>query len=272
MPQDAHQATQKTCQVDRKDVYPEAHLPTLSDSVVVRWVIGLNLIVHALNAILSKKAIFDPQGNLVDHVGRLTWYGNFNIVQGMNGHEFWRLFSYQFLHGGLLHLGMNMLALYVFGPLIEKWWGPKRFLAFYLLCGACGAWLMAMFGFFPKVLDANEAWMVGASGSIFGVLVAVAMLYPKLEFQLMLPPIWVTARTLALVFLALSGVSMFVGYNLGGNAAHIGGALFGYMLIKRPWSLDFVDPKAPKLEPPGANGVDQPLPDDSPSGDGQGQA
>ena len=75
-------------------------------------------------------------------IGLLTAYGNFNVPEGVNGYQFWRLLTYQFLHGGYVHLGMNMMALYVFGPLIEKWWGPKRFLAFYLLCGACGAWLM----------------------------------------------------------------------------------------------------------------------------------
>ena len=153
---------------------------------------------------------------------------------------------------------MNMMALYLFGPLIEKWWGPRRFLAFYLLCGACGAWLMAILAFFPALVNAQDAWLVGASGSIFGVLVAVAMIYPKDEFKLMIPPMWVTARTLAIVFIVLSFLSMFVGYNLGGNAAHIGGAVFGYLLVRRPWSLDFADKNAPELVPPGSAGTQEP--------------
>jgi len=228
-------------------------LPKFGDTVVVRWLIGLNIILHALNAFFTASVRL-PNGE-TETVGLLTYWGNFNVAQGINGLQFWRLFSYQFLHGGYIHLGMNMMALYFFGPLIEKWWGPRRFLAFYLLCGACGAWLMALFAFFPSLLSANEAWLVGASGSIFGVLVATAMLYPKDEVKLIFPPIWVTTRKLALVFLGLSIVSMLFDFNFGGNAAHLGGALFGYLLVKRPWSLDFVDPRGPRLDPPGKGGA-----------------
>lgn len=224
-------------------------IPTLNESVVVRWLIGLCMILHALNAIYR---VDDPRSaDPSDTVGLLTLIGNFNVVEGINGMQFWRLFSYQFLHGNIWHLGMNMMALYVFGPLIEKWWGAKRFLAFYLLCGACGAWLMAMFAFDPTLINGQHAWLVGASGSIFGVLVASAMLFPKDEVKLIIPPMWVTVRKLAIVFIALSIGSMFVGFNVGGNAAHLGGAIFGYLLVKRPWSLDIFDKNAPPLQPPG---------------------
>ena len=232
----------------------EDDLPTFWDTAVTRWLVGLCLMLHGLNAIMQVEVRHGGERHVV---GLLTYYGNFNVGQGINGFEFWRLFTYQFLHGGWLHLGMNMMALVVFGPMVEKWWGPRRFLAFYLLCGACGAWLMALFAFNPDLLNAGEAWLVGASGSIFGVLVAVAMLYPKVEFKLMIPPIWVTARTLAIVFILLSIASMFVGFNLGGNAAHLGGALFGYALVKRPWSLDFADPEGPRLDPPDEGGSEE---------------
>jgi membrane associated rhomboid family serine protease len=228
----------------------ETEIPTLRDSIIVRWLIGLCLVLYAVNTIFAVEVPIPGGGT--ESVGLLSVIGNFNIPQGINGYQVWRLFTYQFLHGNLLHLGMNMMALYVFGPLIEKWWGPKRFLAFYLLCGACGAWLMAMFAFFPDLIDGERAWLVGASGSIFGVLVASAMLYPYDEVKLIIPPMWVTVRKLAIIFIALSIVSMFFGYNAGGNAAHIGGALFGYLLVKRPWSLDFIDKDAPQLEPPGS--------------------
>ncbi|MBX2852512.1 MAG: rhomboid family intramembrane serine protease [Phycisphaeraceae bacterium] len=240
-------------------------IPSLNESVVVRWLIGLCLILYAVNTFFTTaqidlqtgQAVIDPKTGQPVLIGLLTAVGNFNVVQGINGFQFWRLFSYQFLHGNLLHLGMNMMALYVFGPLIEKWWGPKRFLAFYLLCGACGAWFMAMFAFNPALINGQNAWLVGASGSIFGVLVASAMLYPKDEVKLIIPPMWVTVRKLAIVFIALSVGAMFAdvifkwNLNFGGNAAHVGGAVFGYLLVKRPWSLDFVDKDAPSLQPPG---------------------
>lgn len=231
---------------------PQDSIPALSESVVVRWLIGLCLVLFAIDRFVMTQVI-DAAGHPID-VGLLTRLGSFNVVDGINGHQYWRLVTYQFLHGGYVHLGMNMMALYVFGPLIEKWWGPKRFLAFYLLCGACGAWLMAMFAFNPNLINGQYAWLVGASGSIFGVLVAAAMLYPKDEVKLIIPPMWVTVRKLAIIFIALSIGSMFIGFNVGGNAAHLGGAFFGYLLVKRPWSLDFFDPKAPKLEPPGSQG------------------
>ena len=227
----------------------KASIPSLNESVVVRWLIGLCMVLYALNKIFTAQ-VMDANGDK-QVVGLLSAIGNFNVPQGINGMQFWRLFTYQFLHGNLLHLGMNMMALYVFGPLIEKWWGAKRFLAFYLLCGACGAWLMAMFAFDPAIINGQHAWLVGASGSIFGVLVASAMLFPKDEVKLIIPPMWVTVRKLAIIFIALSIGSMFVGFNVGGNAAHLGGAIFGYLLVKRPWSLDIFDKNAPSLQPPG---------------------
>jgi len=238
----------------------QGSIPTLKEAVVVRWLIGLCIALFVVNQFVTTplidlgtgKVVVDPTTGKPILTGLLTSLGNFNVIQGINGYQFWRLISYQFLHGGYIHLGMNMMALYVFGPLIEKWWGPRRFLAFYLLCGACGAWLMAMLAFFPALINGGAATLVGASGSIFGVLVASAMLYPKDEVKLIIPPMWVTVRKLAIVFTALSIGSMFVGYNVGGNAAHLGGAIFGYLLVKRPWSLDFADKNAPRLEPPGS--------------------
>lgn len=235
---------------------------TLDQAPVVRWLIGLNLIVYGIDAGLTMIFKDPASGTTFGEVGMLTWFGSFKVVEGINQLQLWRLVTYQFLHGGLIHLGMNMMALFVFGPMVEKWWGGRRFLAFYVLCGACGAWLMALFAFFPNVVNAEKAWLVGASGSIFGVLVAAAMLYPKDEVKLMIPPMWVTIRKLAVVFIGLSIAAMFADvvfekdFNFGGNAAHLGGALFGYLLVRRPWSLDFAGPAAPRLDPPGRGGVE----------------
>ncbi|MEM1354096.1 MAG: rhomboid family intramembrane serine protease [Planctomycetota bacterium] len=223
-------------------------LPSLDDAPVVKWLLILNIVVYVLN-----DSIGTVQGRLAGKWGQydlLTFFGSFTIPQGINGFQLWRLFSYQFLHANLVHIGLNMMALFVFGPMLEQWWGRRRFLAFYLLCGACGAWLMALFAYTPLV-DGRTAWLVGASGSIFGILVGVAMAYPTVEVKLILPPMWVTVRRLAMVFLLLSVAQILFGFNTGGNLAHLGGALFGYFLMQRPWSLDFADKRAPKLDPPG---------------------
>lgn len=241
----------------------EQPLPTLDDAPVVKWLLILNIAVYVLNDMLPHVRV-GWGGNVV---GLLTYFGNFNVPQGVNGLQLWRLFTYQFLHGNLVHIGLNMMALYVFGPMMEQWWGRRRFLAFYLLCGACGAWLMALLAYTPMV-DARTAWLVGASGSIFGILVGVALAYPQVEVKLMIPPIWLTVRKLAVIFLALSVGQIFFGYNTGGNAAHLGGAFFGFILMRRPWSLDFADKNAPKLEPisasPKTTDDDNPPPDNNP--------
>ncbi|MFI4861621.1 MAG: rhomboid family intramembrane serine protease, partial [Phycisphaerales bacterium JB063] len=225
-------------------------LPTLDDAVVVKWLLGINIAVYLLDQML-RVSLHTVYGTSTP--GYFTYLGNFNIPQAMNQWELWRLFTYQFLHGNLFHLVMNMMALYVFGPMMATWWGTRRFIAFYLLCGACGAWLMAMLtyaGLLAPVAGPG-GWLVGASGSIFGLLVGVAMVAPKLEVKLIFPPIWLTVRRLAFVFGLISLAGLLLDWNGGGNAAHLGGALFGYVLIKRPWTLDWADREAPKLEPPG---------------------
>lgn len=233
-------------------------LPTFAQSRVVRWLLFINIAVHVLDGF--GQVLIRYNGQTIG-VGWLSAYGWFDIGHTMapgGGRELWRLFTYQFLHANLFHLGMNMMALYVFGPMMEKWWGGRRFLVFYLLCGACGAWFMAMLILisYKTGLDFMnaEGWLVGASGSIFGLLVGVALIAPKLEVKLIIPPMWVTVRRLAIIFGAISLGGVLFDWNGGGNAAHLGGAIFGYILVKRPWSLDWADSKAPRLEPPGKDG------------------
>ena len=227
-------------------------LPTLEVSPAVRWLLGINIAVYLLDE-MWRLSLHTMQGTVQTGVPR--FYGNFNIPEAMNQWELWRLVTYQFIHGGLIHLALNMMALYVFGPMMEKWWGTRRFVAFYLLCGACGAWLMAILAYTPLINPPGDphnpaGWLVGASGSIFGLLVGVALVAPKLEVKLIFPPIWLTVRKLALVFWLISVAGLLIDWNGGGNAAHLGGALFGFILIKRPWSLDWADPKAPPRGPP----------------------
>lgn len=239
-------------------------LPTLDEAPVVKWLLILNCAVYLLDQFL-RVSVHTVNGSF--NAGLFSAYGNFNIPQAMNQWELWRLFTYQFLHAHLLHLGLNMMALYVFGPLMEKWWGPRRFVVFYLLCGACGAWLMGVMAYTPLITaqPGQAGWLVGASGSVFGLLVGVALVAPKLEVKLMIPPMWITVRRLALVFFLISLGGLLLDWNGGGNAAHLGGAFFGWVLIRRPWSLDWADPDAPKLDPPsdaddegGAGAADEP--------------
>jgi membrane associated rhomboid family serine protease len=203
---------------------------------VVTWLLGINAAVFVLDAILSGGV---RTGSYVSP----TYWGNFNVAQAVFGLQVWRFVTYQFLHDGFLHILFNMIALFFFGPLLEQWWGSRRFLAFYVLCGISGAFVVSVLSFVPQVLFMTPSTMlVGASGSIFGILVGAAVLYPHQRVMLLFPPIPMSMRTMALVFLGISVLSLVVGTrNAGGDAAHLGGALLGLILVKRPKVLDWVD-------------------------------
>ena len=128
------------------------------------------------------------------------------------------------MHADMGHLFFNMFALYFFGPMTERVWGAKKFLVFYLLCGAGAMGLHLLIGGGSPVL--------GASGAISGVVLAFAMLFPNAKVMLLIPPIPMKAKHMVLVFL---GIDLFLGlssYNTGiAHFAHLGGALFGFLLI-----------------------------------------
>lgn len=170
-------------------------------------------------------------------------HGAFSIEQAVYGLQLWRWFTYQFLHADLMHLVFNMIGLYFFGRLMENWWGKRRFLVFYLLCGMSGALLFTLLAYMPGLLAvAPRTSLVGASGSIFGILVGCALLYPHQRVMLMFPPIPMSMRTMALVFLGISVASLAFGAcGAGGAAAHLGGAALGLLLVRHPRLLGFAD-------------------------------
>ncbi len=146
-----------------------------------------------------------------------------------------QLITYMFMHSGWTHLFFNMFGLYMFGPPIEYHWGPKRFLFYYLFAGF-GA-LALHFGvefiqinFMDYPMDITP--MVGASGAIFGLLAAYGMMFPNNVLQLLFPPIPIKAKYFVLLY---AGLELYLGIS-GRQAgvahfAHIGGALFGFLLI-----------------------------------------
>ncbi len=137
----------------------------------------------------------------------------------------WRMVTYMFLHAGAWHIIFNMLWLWWMGRAVEETLGPRSFTVIYLGSGMGGALLDV---FFAQFLGIN--FVIGASGAVFGVMVAFAMLYPTMPIHLfLLPPVqarYVVAGLIALNILSLGG---------GGNVAHIvhlGGAGIGYLFMK----------------------------------------
>lgn len=142
----------------------------------------------------------------------------------------WQLLTYGFLHGGFGHLFFNGIALYQFGSRLEYLWGPKKYLTFFLVCVA-GAGLCQLL--FMALVPQSAGPTLGASGGVYGLLLAYGLLFPRERVMLLIPPIPMSARTLVIAFGALS-LFMGVTGTAGGIAhfAHLGGMLFGWLLIR----------------------------------------
>ncbi len=216
----------------------------LSGHSAVTWLLVVNCIVFVLDAILtgsSRAGTLSP-----------TFWGCFNVDLALRDLQVWRWFTYQFLHLDFFHLLFNMIGLYFFGPLMEQWWGSRRFVAFYLLCGACGAVVFTLLSFVPGLIPSGRGGiLVGASGSIFAILVGCAALFPRHRVQLIFPPIPMSMRTMAMIFLGLAVISLAVGSrNAGGEAAHLGGAALGFLFVKSPRLLGWVERlRLPRRDP-----------------------
>jgi membrane associated rhomboid family serine protease len=138
----------------------------------------------------------------------------------------YQLFTYMFAHGGLMHILFNMIALAFIGPILESYWGPKKFLAFYLITGI-GA---ALFNIgIDLMLGGGAGRMLGASGAIYGVLMGFGVTFPNMEVMLLIPPMPIKAKYLVFV---IGGLTLLMDRSgQVAHFAHLGGALVGYLII-----------------------------------------
>lgn len=142
----------------------------------------------------------------------------------------WQFISYQFLHAGFSHIFFNMLALWMFGVELETLWGSRRFLIFYLLCGIGAGFFQVLTPLLPGMPAAPT---VGASGAVFGVLLAFGLTFPNrpiVMFPFLFP---IPAKIFVIMYAAIDLISGLFDTNSGvAHFAHLGGAFFGYMLLK----------------------------------------
>ncbi|MCS6809216.1 MAG: rhomboid family intramembrane serine protease [Bacteroidota bacterium] len=141
----------------------------------------------------------------------------------------WQLLSYQFMHGGLLHLFFNMLALWIFGLELESLWGSRRFLVFYLLAGV-GAGLTQLL--VSSLLPGYGGPTVGASGAIQGVMIAFGFMFPDrpiLMFPIFFP---IPAKIFVFMWIGIDLIAGLMGNDSVAHFAHLGGALTGYILLR----------------------------------------
>ncbi|MEO6314935.1 MAG: rhomboid family intramembrane serine protease [Chitinophagaceae bacterium] len=174
------------------------------------------LIINGL-VFLAQNAFTSPE-NAIENWGALWGIGTGNF-------KIWQLITYQFLHGGIFHLLFNMFTLWMFGSTLENFWGAKRFLTFYILCG--------IFAGVAQLITQDNGVAVGASGAIMGLLAAYAYLFPNTEMMVMPIPIPIKTKYLVPLIMAydlFGGVSPKAGDNTA-HWAHLGGALAGFIIV-----------------------------------------
>jgi len=142
--------------------------------------------------------------------------------------QFWQLVTYSFLHGGIMHLMLNMYALWLFGSRMESKWGSKAF-ALYYFVSVIGAGLVQLI---VAILGTGGGPTVGASGGVFGLLLAFGLTFPEERLMLIFPPVALKAKWFVLIYGAIELWAGVTGTASGvAHFAHLGGMLFGYLLL-----------------------------------------
>jgi membrane associated rhomboid family serine protease len=199
---------------------------SLSLPPFTRWVKRLILIYAAIYLVMAILEIASPYGHewvriYLALIPRLVVHG-----------YIWQLITYSFLHFGLLHLIFNALALWMFGSQLESDWGSNRFLEFYFFCTVAAALTTVAVGYMHIPGLSPTTTTIGASGGIYGLLVAFGVLYGENEIMMFPLPFLIKAKYFiwGIVFLTLVGAIQETGGVA--NFAHLGGLLFGYLYLK----------------------------------------
>ena len=190
------------------------------DLTAVKALIGINVLIFVLMEVSPAFA------NFADSTLGLS-------ERGLGNWMVWQLVTYQFVHAGLLHLVVNMLGLWFAGNVLERIFGPRKFVQFYLICGIVG-------GVIQLVLVPGDMVVVGASGAVCGLIAGFSTMFPQMPITALIffvIPVRMRAMWLGIIVAGVSLVLLLTGWfgNIG-NGAHLGGAFAGYgmvMLLRR---------------------------------------
>jgi len=225
--------------------------------IVTRNLLIINVLVYLLASVLQ----FGGKS--------LTDWGALHFFMASDFHVY-QFITYQFLHGGFTHLFFNMFALWMFGCVIENVWGPKKFIFYYIFCGVGAGLCQEMVQYISFAADGltsmdpgqvlnvngqrlmtvdqimNLSSTIGASGAVYGILLAFGMTFPNERIFIFPLPIPIKAKWFVAVYAIIEFVSAMSSVGDGvAHMAHIGGMLFGFLLIlywrKRPNSYFNVD-------------------------------
>jgi membrane associated rhomboid family serine protease len=198
---------------------PQMRLGFPSLTPVVKWLLIANVSIFLIDTIFSSQ-----EGTGMTFLQKyfalypISW---FYIAQ------IWRLITYQFLHSNLGHIFWNMLGLFFLGPSLERQWGGKKFLTFYISCGVAGG---LFFILLVKTGFLSAGLMVGASGAILGVLTACAILFPHFVVFIVIFPVPIRVAAVILMGIAFYTV-LSKGANAGGEACHFAGIAVGAIYV-----------------------------------------
>ena len=145
----------------------------------------------------------------------------------------WQMLTYAFLHGSVLHLALNMYALWMFGSRLEAVWGPRRFAFYYFSCVLGAALTQTLVSEWSLLSGAPAYPVIGASGGVFGLLLAYGLMFPNTVLMLLIPPMPVKAKWYALGYGVVELLAGCTGSSVGvAHFAHLGGMLAGWLLLR----------------------------------------
>ncbi|MGH9143168.1 MAG: rhomboid family intramembrane serine protease [Vicinamibacterales bacterium] len=185
-------------------------------SITLKALIGANVAMFVVTSLMP---------SLLEYLG---------LVPTLVLHRFWgwQLATYMFLHGGVFHILFNMLALWMFGAELERIWGTRYFLKFYFVTGIGAGALTVIFSLLPFAFaqQVQHSVIIGASGAIYGLLLAYAMYFPDRPILMII--FWVPAKVCVAI---LGGIALLTSLSEAGgtaNATHVGGLVVGYLFLK----------------------------------------
>ncbi len=191
-------------------------------SLTLQLLIGANVALFLADWLLADTS-----------VGGLNPFLGLHTTQVVSEWRVWQLVSYMFLHGGPWHLLFNMLALWMFGTELERIWGARYFLRYYMACGIGAAIITVLFSYLPfeAARGLRGAPIVGASGAIYGLLLAYGLYFPDrpIYMYLVFP---IPAKYFVMIMGALAFYSSLASNSGVANMTHLGGIIVGYLMLK----------------------------------------
>lgn len=192
---------------------------------VTRYLLIANIFIFLLTGILQRYGID------LHAIGGVHYF---------SAHTFhwWQPLTYMFLHADFQHLFFNMFAVWMFAPIIEREWGSRRFLIYYIVCGLGAALVQELVWTTMSIHPYQIPFLntIGASGAVFGILLAFGWLFPNIPMFILFIPIPIRARIFVIIYALielLAGMRSFSGMTTDNVAhfAHLGGMLFGWLLL-----------------------------------------